>query len=181
MLLKTPVPPQPVAVEHPSLSDVICRALLPEQAPDLLCVLNQVVVEGQFLASQTPFQLPVIERFLTQNQLLSNPQFALWHGSVLIGWCDAVRSPAKAQLARLGMGLQADWRGQGLGRWMLKLLQQHCSALGIEQLELQVFVDNAAAIQLYERCGFLGLGFTQQPMLRAGRPVAVKLMHWSVR
>ncbi len=169
-----------MAAAHPSLSDLEFRALLPEHASALHSLLNRVVAEGKYLASQTAFALPVVEQFLYQNCLSANPQFALWRGAELQGWCDAVRSVAKSQLARLGMGLAADYRGQGLGKQMLKLLQQHCLTLDIEQLELQVFADNDAAIGLYLNCGFEVVGCRQKPMLRSGKSVDVVIMSWSL-
>ncbi|WP_199153153.1 GNAT family N-acetyltransferase [Chromobacterium sp. ASV23] len=63
--------------------------------------------------------------------------------------------PRLAGAAELGIGVAADWQGQGVGT----LLMQEAMALadnwlGLRRIELTVFADNARAQALYRRFGF---------------------------
>lgn len=60
--------------------------------------------------------------------------------------------------AQLGMAIQRDYWGAGLGRRMLTLAIGQARKNGFEQLELGVFCDNTRAIHLYESCGFHAWG-----------------------
>ena len=55
----------------------------------------------------------------------------------------------------LGMGVHDDYQGQGVGSALLAAaLDLADNWLGLERLELTVFVDNAPAIALYKKFGF---------------------------
>ncbi|MFA5862270.1 MAG: N-acetyltransferase [Candidatus Thermoplasmatota archaeon] len=45
-------------------------------------------------------------------------------------------------------------RGQGLGRRLMEECEKRLSALGMQRVVLEVNVENAAAIALYEACGY---------------------------
>lgn len=55
----------------------------------------------------------------------------------------------------IGMGVHDDFTGRGIGSSLLAaLIDAADNWLAIKRLELTVYVDNAAAIRLYERFGF---------------------------
>jgi putative acetyltransferase len=55
----------------------------------------------------------------------------------------------------LGMAVRADWQGQGVGtRLMEAAVDLADKWLNLRRLELEVYVDNAPAIRLYEKFGF---------------------------
>lgn len=62
-------------------------------------------------------------------------------------------------------------RGQGLGRALLEAVIVHAAALGAAQLHLEVAVDNAAALALYERAGFARAGRRRGYYARPGERV----------
>lgn len=144
-------------------------------------LLNHVVAEGKYLAAERPYPLAKIEQFMHANSIANNPVFGCFVGEQLIGWCDAMRTASQSQRARLGMGLAAPYRGLGLGQAMLEHLIQHCPKLGIEQLYLEVYGDNLAAIHLYEKLGFDRQGLLAKPRTRQGRRVQIVVMQRQVK
>jgi RimJ/RimL family protein N-acetyltransferase len=77
-------------------------------------------------------------------------------GDEVVGWCDIVRFGLEGfqHSGRLGMGLLAHVRGQGVGRRLAEATIDAAKARGIERIELEVFASNVRAIRLYERLGF---------------------------
>ncbi len=54
----------------------------------------------------------------------------------------------------MDIGVDAQFRGQGLGRALLTRVLQRCHQAGMQTLWLEVRVSNAAAIELYRSAGF---------------------------
>ncbi len=78
----------------------------------------------------------------------------------------------RAHAASVGMGVHDDYRGRGIGRAMLgEIVAIADDWLNIARLELTVFVDNVAAIALYESFGFEREGIHRAFAFRGGRYV----------
>lgn len=60
--------------------------------------------------------------------------------------------------ARIGMGLNQDFCGAGLGKAMLDYAIDSAKAIGLHRLELTVRAFNQAGIKLYENCEFKLVG-----------------------
>lgn len=84
---------------------------------------------------------------------------AVANGAV-VGWCDLrpKTAPTLRHSAVLGMGIIAAYRGQGIGSRMLATTLELALARGIRRSELIVRSDNAVAIALYRRFGFVDEG-----------------------
>lgn len=54
-----------------------------------------------------------------------------------------------------GVTVDASCRGQGLGSRLMEDAERACRSLGLEKLSLIVFEQNAAAVRLYERLGYV--------------------------
>ena len=78
----------------------------------------------------------------------------------VIGWCDLrpKTAPTLRHSAVLGMGIVAVYRRRGIGSRMLATTLELAWAHGIRRAELNVRVDNAPAIALYRRFGFVEEG-----------------------
>jgi putative acetyltransferase len=82
------------------------------------------------------------------------------------------RSPSLRQrhVASVGMSVAREAQGQGVGRQMLAALVDYADNWAqVLRLELTVFADNARAIGLYEKFGFVVEGRHRGDTLRAGR------------
>ena len=65
-------------------------------------------------------------------------------------------SPRRAvqHVATLGMSVKQAWRRRGVGRALMTEAIAWAPTAGIKRIELYVYARNAAAIGLYEQCGF---------------------------
>jgi RimJ/RimL family protein N-acetyltransferase len=100
-------------------------------------------------------------RFVESNLANGNPMMVALAGREVIGWCDVRREffPSRAHRGTLGMGLLPEWRGQGVGRRLIEATLAQARRLGFIRIELDVYADNARAVALYERVGFVREGF----------------------
>jgi L-phenylalanine/L-methionine N-acetyltransferase len=78
----------------------------------------------------------------------------------IIGWADIIPLDHSTMnhVGCLGMGVMAEFRGQGIGSKLLASVIQHAWANGLKRLELEVFADNEVAIALYKKHGFVQEG-----------------------
>lgn len=81
-------------------------------------------------------------------------------GGVLVGTASALQRIGEKRKHRAelhGVYVVSDYRGRGLGRDVLSFLLDYLSS-DFLQVELSVYVENAAAIHLYESLGFKSYG-----------------------
>lgn len=77
--------------------------------------------------------------------------------------------PRRRHVADLGMGVRDDWQGRGVGSaLMVAALDLADRWLQLRRIELQVYADNAAAIALYSRHGFVEEGRHREFAFRDG-------------
>jgi putative acetyltransferase len=82
------------------------------------------------------------------------------------------RSPRRRHAATLGMAVRDDWHRAGAGSALLTaLIDLADNWLGCRRLELTVYTDNAPAIALYRKFGFVVEGTHLDYALRDGRYV----------
>ena len=104
-------------------------------------------------------------------------------GLTVVGWCDIVRlyfHPGYEHNGRLGIGVLAAWRGQGLGRALLDHALSAASGTGFRRVELEVYASNTAALSLNKICGFTVEGLKRAMRLFDGRVEEVVLMACSL-
>jgi RimJ/RimL family protein N-acetyltransferase len=82
----------------------------------------------------------------------------------VVGWCNIHVLPQTehragfSHVGTVGMGLDAEYRGKGLGREMLQSVFDSAGRVGIERVELQVYASNESAVKLYRKFGFVTEG-----------------------
>ncbi len=57
-------------------------------------------------------------------------------------------------IARLGIGIREDYRGLGLGTFLMSFLIDSAKSRGVNKIVLEVYADNCRAIALYCKFGF---------------------------
>jgi putative acetyltransferase len=87
------------------------------------------------------------------------------------------RSPRRKHVGSIGMGVQDEWQGRGVGTALMEAVIQFADNwLQILRLELSVYTDNKPGIRLYRKFGFETEGTMRGYAYRGGRYVDVYLM-----
>lgn len=75
------------------------------------------------------------------------------------------------------MGVHRDHRRRGYGNLLLEHAEQWAvSATSLQWIDLQVLSNNAPAVDLYRRGGFIKVGEIQDMFIIVGRPFSFTLM-----
>jgi putative acetyltransferase len=78
-------------------------------------------------------------------------------------------SRRRSHAALLGISVQDDWQGRGIGRALLaELMRMADGWLNLQRIELTVFADNERALALYQKFGFEVEGTLRAYALREG-------------
>lgn len=75
--------------------------------------------------------------------------------------------PTWRGLGEIGMMVDADWRGRGVGTALVDAAVEWARAEGMHKLTLSVFPHNEAAIALYRKFGFVEEGLRRRHIRRA--------------
>jgi putative acetyltransferase len=79
------------------------------------------------------------------------------------------QSPRRRHVATIGMGVKAAARQSGVGSALLSAAIDSCEKwMGVSRIEIEVYTDNAAAIALYQKHGFVVEGTCLNYALRDG-------------
>jgi RimJ/RimL family protein N-acetyltransferase len=75
--------------------------------------------------------------------------------------------PSWMGFGEIGMMVEANWRGRGVGTALVEAAVEWARARGLHKLALSVFPHNDAAIALYRKSGFVEEGRLAQHVRRA--------------
>ncbi len=133
------------------------RAITVQDIPGFRECLDSVARERRYLAQLEAPPLEIVKDFVQAAMDRSDIRVLAIDSSKVVGWCDitAHRWPGLDHVGELGMGVLKEYRGRGLGPLLLTEALLRAKASGLEKVELEVFESNRAAINLYERDGFL--------------------------
>jgi ribosomal protein S18 acetylase RimI-like enzyme len=128
--------------------------------------LDAVARERKFLARMEAPPRERVEEFVRESVKNNAAQYVAVDGPLVVGWCDIFPDQVEALKHRgsLGMGVLAHYRGRGIGKELIVATLAHARRDGISRVELEVRVDNAAAISLYEHLGFIREGCKRNGM-----------------
>ncbi len=76
-------------------------------------------------------------------------------------------------MGSIGISVDRDWRGRGIGTLLLEYLIDWAPAHGIAQIEIEAFANNPRAVALYERHGFEREGVRRGAVMVDGEYVDV--------
>ena len=123
---------------------------------------------------QIPWQsLEVFRGRLASSDANRHSLVAVIDGRV-VGMCSLhlETNPRRRDCASIGMAVFDDFHGQGVGSAMMRALMELADGwYCLRRVELTVWADNAAAVHLYEKFGFVIEGTASQYALRAGEYV----------
>lgn len=162
----------------PNPPQVLIRPPRESDAEALRDAVVAVAAEKLYLATVDGFSLEETRVFLKRVLDDSLPQMLAVVEDQIVGFCDILPNTAKGftHVGRLGMGVRAAWRRQGIGRRLLDACLNLARNAGIEKVELEVFSDNLAAMRLYESLGFAHEGLRVRGRKLDGKYQDLKLM-----
>lgn len=140
--------------------------------------LDAVARERLYLSFLEAPALELTEDFVLHCQRNNDPQFVALDGRKLVGWCDIVRNKRTTHLhcGTLGMGILPAYRNKGLGERLIMRTIVEANRLGIDRVELEVYVTNLAAIRLYRKVGFKSEGMKAKSTLIDGKYIDSMMM-----
>ena len=97
---------------------------------------------------------PPVERvraFVEGNRKRDLPHFVALVDGRVAGWCDisSLERPIFDHVGVLGMGVIAQYRGNGIGHALLRSVLETAKTRGLKRVELSVRERNVAALGLY--------------------------------
>ncbi|HTZ78193.1 MAG TPA: GNAT family N-acetyltransferase [Stellaceae bacterium] len=100
------------------------------------------------------------------------------HAGRLVGLATAAGGshPAKRGVAEIGIGVLSAERGLGIGRILMRAVENWARGAGIHRLQRPVASGNQPAIGLYRKSGFEIEGVLRRSVVVDGRPVDQYLM-----
>lgn len=133
--------------------------------------LGSVARERAYLAHLDTPSLEWATDFITNTVAKDHAQFVAVEAGTVVGWCDILPNPRPGfqHSGSVGMGVLREWRGHGLGEALLAACIEKASAKGLTRIELEVFSDNAPAIALYRKLGFVEEGLKRRARILDGR------------
>lgn len=150
--------------------NAVVRESTPADAESFRACLDAVARERRWLAMVEAPPLDEVRAFLERQRRLGMIQLVAAEGARVVGWCDVIPKPIEGfrHSSDLGMGLLPEQRGRGLGRALLEGTLARARRAGVLRVELEVYASNAAAIALYEGCGFRHEGRRRRARLLDG-------------
>ncbi len=158
------------------LKGLVIRA---RQPSDVQALTELVNLPGfRFGTMRLPFHSPQEVSGWIEKTPATNLELVAMVDGQLIGQAGLYKFAGRqAHAGGLGMGVHDGWVGRGVGTAILAAqLDAADNWLGIRRLQLTVYVDNAPAIRLYERFGFVVEGTHRAYALRNGRYVDAHTM-----
>ncbi|WP_054309794.1 GNAT family N-acetyltransferase [Mesorhizobium sp. 1M-11] len=140
--------------------------------------LDTVARERKYLAFLEAPPLPGTRDFVRGMIEKRNPQFVAVVQDEVVGWCDISRHerPVHAHRGTLGMGIIPAYRGHGLGQQLIETTLEEARRQGIVRVELSAYADNARAIALYRKVGFVQEGVERDAACIDGRYLDMVIM-----
>jgi L-amino acid N-acyltransferase YncA len=137
-------------------TDIQIRSASEADADGIRDALKAIAAKKRYLATLDGFSLQETRAFLKHLAEAGLPEIIATADKKVIGFCDVSPNSAAGftHLGRLGMGVRAEWRRQGIGRLLLNACLAQARKVGIEKIELEVFSDNTGAVKMYESFGF---------------------------
>jgi RimJ/RimL family protein N-acetyltransferase len=134
--------------------------------------LDAVAREQKFLSLLEAPPLELMRHFVLNNIKEGCPQFIVLVDKEVVGWCDVLphyQRTVHGHCGNLGMGLLPKYRGQGIGRTLIRRALDAALAFGFTRIELKVRETNVNAITLYKHFGFETEGLHRKAVRIEGR------------
>jgi RimJ/RimL family protein N-acetyltransferase len=122
--------------------------------------LDSVARERKYIAFFEGPPLTISRDRVLRNLQNNLPHYIAISDEKVVGWCDigSLSRPIFAHVGSLGIGVMADYRGQGIGEKLIRITLEKAKEIGLTRIELTVRAPNKAAFALYKKIGFIEEG-----------------------
>lgn len=154
--------------------DISLRAPEPEDIDFMFSIEN----DGQlweYGGTTGPYSRYQLKQFIaeTQNDLFVDRQLRLMiekKGVGTVGMADLVAFEPRHLRAEVGIVVRQEYRGMGIGKAALALLEEHSfGLLGLHQLYAYILSDNGPCLALFASAGYVRCGTLKEWMYVCGR------------
>ena len=130
--------------------------LADEHVEGFAAVIDGVAREGKYLVMLEAPSLERVRGYVAMNRKRDLPHFVALVDGRVVGWCDigSFERPLMAHSGVLGLGVAAEFRGNGIGHALLRSVLESAKTRGLTRIELVVRERNLPALTLYRKVGF---------------------------
>lgn len=133
------------------------RPAEPRDAQGWIDLMKKVAVEGPLIAvEEVQIRKGALARYFRGGTWTARQAYLVAaHDKLVVGQLSLKRDLGiYAHLAELGMSVADAFRGQGIGRALIRAAIRWAETFGVEKLTLMVFPHNERAINVYRSMGF---------------------------
>lgn len=140
--------------------------------------VDRVARERRYLAFLEALPIEKSAEFVRENIANGHPHVVALIDGAVVGWCDIcpIGRPVYRHGGVLGMGIVEEHRGKRIGEALMRAAIAQARKAGMSRIELTVRADNARAIALYRRIGFVDEGVKRKAIFVDGRYLDVVCM-----
>ena len=170
---------------------VVIREAVPNDAPSTLKMMQRALTEprNNYVSTPQEFNYTDAQEREYIRQMQETPNTVMLVAVVeptqaVIGLvsCSTEGRVARHHVVRLGITVDAQWRGRGIGSALIEgvlLWARHHPQ--VRRVELEVFTRNVRAVALYLRMGFVVEGHFRQAIYKDGEYLDTYWMAWFKR
>ncbi len=131
---------------------MLIRIAIPDDVPAIASTLHRAFLEFEPLYTPEAFATTVSSADQIRLRLNEGPIWVALRGADILGTVSAV--PRDDSLYVRSMAVDPAARGSGVGRELLRRVDEYAALHGFERLYLSTTPFLSDAIRLYEKCGF---------------------------
>ena len=139
---------------------VAVRGFAPSDRRSLERAIDAVCGEGEWMATRRFEPTPAWRHALKAPACCAHLLLVAEEARQVVGWCRLFPADCQtaAGLLELGIGLLPEYRGRGLGDLLTRTALRWAGDQDAPRVTLSTRAGNAAAIALFEKCGFVRTG-----------------------
>jgi len=146
-----------------------------DKVKELLEFTNRLIEEDTFLnLTGKPISFVSERRWLEDRlkEIARGDNFFAWafYENRMVGSVSVIRAKTRSpHVGEIGLMVDKDFRGEGLGQFLLEFILKEAKKMKMQIVTLEVFADNLAALALYNKFGFKEYGRLPKGLLRQGK------------
>ncbi|MFZ1022703.1 MAG: N-acetyltransferase family protein [Thermoplasmata archaeon] len=154
------------------------RAALPTDVDAIAAIYNEAVRTTTATFDTEPRSVEEQSSWLAHHDS-RHPVLVAQVGREVVGW--ACLSPwserrAYAATTEISVYVASEWRGRGIGRYLVAEIRARATALGIHTILARIAEGNPVSRQLHLSAGFTTVGVMREVGFKFGRLIDVELM-----